>query len=222
MKRIHGGRAIVDIERLAIESGKIYALTGPNGAGKTTLLQMLAFIDRPDAGTIKFAGGLVEYDEKHLQPLRRRVVMVDQQPILFSMSVFANVELPLKLRNVKPAERKALVEEALRKVDMLAYSDALGGRLSGGEIQRVAFARALVCRPEVLLLDEPTSNIDKQHQPIIEELIRKAGSEEGVSIIFSTHNLQLADQLANRHLTMESGRVEHAKSRREPDKGSIY
>jgi len=209
VKRIHGGRAIVDIDRLAIEIGKIYALTGSNGAGKTTLLQMLAFIDRPDTGTIRFAGGKVEYGEKHLQPLRRRVVLVDQQPILFSMSVFANVELPLKLRNVKIAERKALVEEALRKVDMLAYADAMGGRLSGGEIQRVALARALVCRPEVLLLDEPTSNIDKQHQPIIEGLIRKASSEDGISIVFSTHNLQLAGQLANRHLTMESGRVEH-------------
>ncbi|NLF97554.1 MAG: ATP-binding cassette domain-containing protein [Candidatus Riflebacteria bacterium] len=209
VKRIHGGRAIVDIERLAIEAGKIYALTGPNGAGKTTLLQMLAFLDRPDTGTIRFVGGTVEYGEKHLQSLRRRVALVDQQPILFSMSVFANVELPLKLRNIKTVERKALVEEALRKVDMLAYSAAMGGRLSGGEIQRVALARALVCRPEVLLLDEPTSNIDKQHQPIIEDLIRKAGSEDGISIVFSTHNLQLVGQLANRHLVMESGLVEH-------------
>jgi len=86
----------------------------------------------------------------------------------------------------------------------------MGGRLSGGEIQRVALARALVCRPEVLLLDEPTSNIDKQHQPIIEDLIRKASADDGISIIFSTHNLQQAGQLANRHLTMQSGRVEHA------------
>jgi len=210
VKRIHGGRAIVDIERLAIEAGKIYAITGPNGAGKTTLLQMLAFLDRPDTGAIEFAGGPVDYREKRLQSLRRRVVLVDQQPILFSMSVFENVELPLKLRGVGIAERKSAVDDALRKVDMLAFTDAMGGRLSGGEIQRVALARALVCRPEVLLLDEPTSNIDKQHQPIIEGLIRKASAEDHISIIFSTHNLQLADQLANHHLTIEGGKVEHA------------
>ncbi len=209
VKRIHGGRSIVDIERLAIESGKIYALTGPNGAGKTTLLQMLDFLDKPDAGTLRFAGAPVNYSEQYLQSLRRRVVMVDQQPILFSMSVFANVELPLKLRNMKSAERKTAVENALSQVDMLSFADAMGGRLSGGEIQRVALARALVCRPEVLLLDEPTSNVDKQHQPTIEGLIRRASYEEGISIIFSTHNLQLADKLANRRLAMASGRIEH-------------
>lgn len=207
VKRIRGGRAIVDIERLAIEAGKIYALTGPNGAGKTTLLQMLAFLERPDTGTIKFTGGQVDYREKYLQPLRQRVMLVDQQPILFSMSVFANVELPLKLRNIKISERKTVVEDALRNVDMLSFADAMGGRLSGGEIQRVALARALVCRPEVMLLDEPTSNIDKQHQPIIEDLIRIANSDYKASVIFSTHSMQLVEKLADHHLTMESGKI---------------
>ncbi|KAF1082377.1 MAG: ABC-type tungstate transport system, ATP-binding protein [Candidatus Rifleibacterium amylolyticum] len=206
VKRLHGERAIVDIEQLAIETGKIYALTGPNGAGKTTLLQMLAFLERPDTGTIKFAGESVDFCEKHLRPLRRRVVLVDQQPILFSMSVFANVELPLKLRNVKSAERKVSVENALRQVDMLAFAEAMGGRLSGGEIQRVALARALVCRPEVLLLDEPTSNIDKQHQPIIEDLIRIANSDYKATVIFSTHSMPLVEKLADWHLLMEAGK----------------
>ncbi|PKL49490.1 MAG: phosphate ABC transporter ATP-binding protein [Candidatus Riflebacteria bacterium HGW-Riflebacteria-2] len=207
VKRIHGGRAIVDIERLAIETGRIYALTGPNGAGKTTLLQMLAFLEAPDVGNISFAGSPVLYSEKQLQPLRRRVVLVDQQPILFSMSVYANVEFPLKLRKVAAGARKLAVEEALRRVDMLAFANAKGAHLSGGEIQRVALARALVCRPQVLLLDEPTSNIDKHHQPIIEGLIKNANAEDRISIIFSTHNAQLVEHLADSYLTMEAGKI---------------
>ncbi|HAE40949.1 MAG TPA: phosphate ABC transporter ATP-binding protein [Candidatus Riflebacteria bacterium] len=207
VKRVHGGRAIVDIEKLELEAGRIYALTGPNGAGKTTLLQMLAFLDSPDTGTIEFAGKPVMHSETKLQPLRRRVILVDQQPLLFSMSVFANVEIPLKLRNIPVAERKVMIEEVLRRVDMLAFADAMGSRLSGGEIQRVALARALVCRPEVLLLDEPTSNIDQRHQPVIEGLIRSARACDKISVVFSTHSLPLVDKLADSCLHMDNGKI---------------
>lgn len=207
VKRIHGGRAIVDIEKLSIEAGRLYALTGPNGSGKTTLLQMLAFLDAPDIGLIEFSGQPVIYSEKQLQPLRRRVVLVDQQPILFSMSVFHNVEIPLKLRGYSAAERKKAVDEALNKVDMLSFADIMGSRLSGGEIQRVAMARALVCRPEVLLLDEPTSNIDRHHQPVIEDLIRSACTDDKISVIFSTHSPQLVEKLADHCFQIENGKI---------------
>jgi len=207
VKRIHGGKAIVDIAQLNVEPGKIYALTGPNGAGKTTLLQMLAFLDAPDAGTVTFMGNQVLYSEKQLQPLRRRVIMVDQQPILFSMSVYRNVEFPLKLRGLSEAARKTAVEEALKNVDMLSFADVMGSHLSGGEIQRVALARALVCQPEVLLLDEPTSNIDKNHQPIIENMIRSASKNDKISVVFSTHSMQLVEQLADHCLSMEAGKI---------------
>jgi tungstate transport system ATP-binding protein len=205
--RMHGGRAIVDIDKLELEAGRIYALTGPNGAGKTTLLQMLAFLDAPDTGTVEFAGKTVIYTEKKLQPLRRRVMLVDQQPILFSMSVYRNVEFPLKLRGQAVAERHAAVEEALRKVDMLDFADVMGSCLSGGEIQRVALARALVCKPEVLLLDEPTSNVDKKHQPIIESMIHSARDKDKISVIFSTHSMQLVEKLADCRLNMENGKI---------------
>ena len=207
VKRIHGGKAIVDIPQLNIEAGKIYALTGPNGSGKTTLMQMLAFIDAPDIGTVTFMGTPVVYSEKQLQPLRRRVVIVDQHPILFSMSVYHNVEFPLRIRNQSAAARKAAVEEALNKVDMLAFADVMGSHLSGGEIQRVALARALVCRPDVLLLDEPTSNIDKNHQPIIESMIRIASQSDKVSVLFSTHSMWLVEQLADHCLNLENGKI---------------
>lgn len=207
IKRIHGGKSIVDAEQLTIEPGRIYALTGPNGAGKTTLLQMLAFLDAPDQGVVTFMDKPVIYAEKHLQPLRRRVVLVDQQPVLFSMSVFQNVEFPLKLRGQSAAERRKVVEEALKRVDMLSFADVMGSRLSGGEIQRVALARALVCRPEVLLLDEPTSNIDKHHQPIIESMIRSANQNDKISVIFSTHSMQLVEELADCCLHMEAGKI---------------
>jgi len=207
VKRIHGGKSIVDAEQLTIEAGGIYALTGPNGAGKTTLLKMLAFLDAPDLGVITFMDKPVVYAEKHLQPLRRRVVMVDQQPILFSMSVFHNVEFPLKLRRQDVVERRIIVEEALRKVDMFSFAHVMGSYLSGGEIQRVALARALVCQPEVLLLDEPTSNIDKHHQPIIENMIRSANQKDKISVIFSTHSMQLAKELADGCLHMEAGKI---------------
>lgn len=209
--RIHGERTIVDIPSLNLEPGKIFALTGPNGAGKTTLLQLLAFLVAPDRGSITFNDQPVIQLEQFLQPVRRRIIMVDQNPVLFSMSVFKNVELPLLLRKKQPAhEHRALIEAALEEVDMLSAAEVMGSRLSIGEIQRVALARAMVCRPEVLLLDEPTSNIDKHHQPIIENLLRQVNKKNKVSIIFSTHSMQLVEQLADHLLVMENGKINHS------------
>lgn len=208
---IHGDRTIIDIPQLGLEPGKIYALTGPNGAGKTTLLQLLAFLVAPDKGNIMFNGQLVVQSEPLLQPIRRRIVMVDQNPVLFSRSVFKNVELPLLLRKNQPAhDHRALVEAALKEVDMLAAAEVMGSHLSIGEIQRVALARAMVCSPEVLLLDEPTSNIDKPHQPVIENLLRQTNKKGKVSIIFSTHSMHLVEKLADHLLVMENGKIKQS------------
>ena len=162
--RVFDDRTVVDIPALSIEAGGRYALLGPNGAGKTTLLDILAFLERPTTGTIAFRSKPVDFSRQRLRRLRQQVVMVAQSPILFTTTVFQNVAFGLKVRKIRGKERRKRVEDALEQVGMAAFSGAMAHRLSGGETQRVALAQALAVSPKVLLCDEPTANVDAEHQ----------------------------------------------------------
>ena len=207
LEKIFGGRKIFDIDRFSIRSRRIYSLTGPNGAGKTTLLKILAFLDRPSAGEIRFCGKPVVQVEGDLLDLRRQVVMVDQSPLLFTGTVIDNVEFGLKMRNFPAAERKKRAIEALQKVGMEQFAPAEAHRLSGGETKRVALARALAIRPKVLLCDEPTANVDSEHQKIILDILADINRREKTSIIFSTHYQSLEQQLAHFCLHIQQGHL---------------
>jgi len=209
LRKTFGGRDVLNIPELTIEKGKIYALLGANGTGKTTLLNLLAFLDTPSDGEILFDSDKVNYAEKELKKLRRKVIMLDQQPILFSTSVFKNLEFGLKIRKVNKAERRRCIEEALDTVGMTEFINAQAIHLSGGESQRVALARVLVLQPEVLLCDEPTSNVDRANQSIIIDLLRELNSRKKLSIIFSTHDHNLALTLAHQTINLDQ-RMEHA------------
>ncbi|WP_136795323.1 energy-coupling factor ABC transporter ATP-binding protein [Desulfosediminicola ganghwensis] len=201
------GRKILDIEELAIKPGKIYTLIGPNGAGKSTLLNVLAFLDRPEHGALSFKGERVEYSARQLLELRRRVVLLDQYPILFTGPVWKNVEFGLKVRGVDKAERRKRVVEVLDLVGMEKFIEADAHKLSGGETKRVALARALAVRPEVLLCDEPGANVDKENQEIILALLGKINKSYGTSVIFSTHYLSQGRRLADHSLMLEHGQL---------------
>ncbi len=206
LTRVHRGRIILDIPALTIPVGKISCLIGPNGAGKSTLLHLLAFLDTPSSGTISFCSTPVRYVEKALQPLRRRVVLVDQYPILFTGSVLKNLEFGLKVREIEKNRRRDMIEEALQMVGMEDFLHAEAHKLSGGETKRVALARALVVKPEVLLCDEPTANVDAENQEIIESILERANGKEKISILFATHSLSQAQRLADQTLTLKDGR----------------
>ncbi|MFH0783893.1 MAG: ATP-binding cassette domain-containing protein [Pseudomonadota bacterium] len=207
LTRVHQGRTILDIPELAIHAGQITSLIGPNGAGKTTLLQLLSFLDIPSSGIITFRSSPVRFVEKALWPLRQRVVLVDQYPILFTGTVRKNLDFGLKVRKIEKKKRSHLIEEALEMVGMQDFIDAEAHKLSGGETKRVALARALVIKPDVLLCDEPTANVDAENQEIIQSILELANKKEKISILFATHLLSQAERLSDQTLVLKDGRL---------------
>ena len=207
LRKVYDGRPVLDLETLSLEKGKVLGLLGPNGAGKTTLLQILGFLSDPSSGDLRFENKRVVFTGGRLMDLRRRVVFVQQQPILFTSTVLKNVEFPLKIRNTPKERRNRVVEELLDLVGMKAFRYAKAHKLSGGETQRVAIARALACSPEVILLDEPTANVDVENQITIERIIQEINRSKGISVIFTTHNMVQASRLADETIFLFEGKV---------------
>lgn len=212
LTRSHGSRTVLNIDKLEIGSKQIYTLIGPNGAGKTSLLHILAFLDQPSSGTMHFLDERVLYEENQLCALRRKVVLLDQNPIMFTGSVRKNVEFGLQVRKVAKKIRRQLVQEALEMVGMERFADYDAQGLSGGETKRVALARALVLQPEVLLCDEPTANVDNENQEIILKIIERINKERQCSIIFSTHYLSQGQRLADHTLLLQNGALSDVAS----------
>ncbi len=207
LKKAYNHRTVLDIEDLTLEKGQVTGLLGPNGAGKTTLLKILSFILEPSLGEIRFKGKRVDFAGGNLKDLRRKVVLVQQQPILFTSTEANNVAFPLRIRKIEKTEREDLVEELLELVGMLSFRDAMAHRLSGGETQRVAIARALACSPQVILMDEPTANVDVENQIVIERIIGEIRQKRHISVIFTTHNMIQASRLAEKTVSLFEGRV---------------
>lgn len=212
LKRNHGSRTVLNIEKLEIWPNQIYTLIGPNGAGKTSLLKILAFLDKPSSGSLHFLDNQVSFEEKKLYALRRQVVLLDQSPIMFTGSVWKNVEFGLQVRKVPAKERRRRIEEALELVGMEGFANYDAQGLSGGETKRVALARALVLEPEVLLCDEPTANVDNENQEIILNIIERINKERQGSIIFSTHYLSQGQRLADHTLLLQNGTLSNIVS----------
>lgn len=207
LKRVNGNRALLDIDHLEIEEGRIYALLGANGAGKTTLLETLAFLEPPTSGSIEFMGKTVSFGEQDMQQLRRDVIMIDQFPILFSGTVHSNLDFGLKIRKITQSKRERIIDEYLDLVDMHSFKWEQAQRLSGGETQRVALARALSLSPKVFLCDEPTSSVDVENQNAITAILRHVNETQNISIIFTTHDRLQAANLAQHTVVLDHGRI---------------
>ena len=205
LTKFFGRRKVLDVPELNLEKGTILGLLGPNGAGKTTLLEILSFLIKPDSGRILYDGRPVDQGANGLVSLRREVVLVPQTPILFTTTVYKNVEFGLKVRKILPADREKTIMEALELVGMRNFASYPAHKLSGGETQRAAIARALACRPKVVLMDEPTANVDVENQIAIEGIIRDINNDKGLSVIISTHNQLQAARLTNRNIFLFRG-----------------
>ncbi|MBN2059243.1 MAG: ATP-binding cassette domain-containing protein [Deltaproteobacteria bacterium] len=203
----YNGRVVLDLPAVSFQRGSIIGLLGPNGAGKTTLLEILGFLLAPTSGEVRHLGEKVDYGNSGIINLRQKVVLVQQKPILFSTTVYKNIEFPLKIRKKPMVERKAIIGDLLRMVGMEDFCYARALHLSGGETQRVAIAQALACSPEVILMDEPTASVDVENQIIIERIIRDINKEKGISVIFTTHDLIQAARIADETLFLFDGRV---------------
>lgn len=191
----YGPRTVLDVGRLEIQRGEILALVGPSGAGKSTLLRLLAFLERPSRGTLQYEGRPVGEQWPDLAA-RREVTMVFQRPQLLRRSVADNVAYGLRLRGKKDAAGK--VTAVLEQLGLAELAEASARTLSDGEMQRVALARALLLAPKVLLLDEPTANLDPYNVRLIEAIVLRANREAGVTAVMVTHNIFQARRLASR------------------------
>jgi tungstate transport system ATP-binding protein len=205
--KIYGGRRVVDIPELKLEKGVICALLGPNGSGKTTLLEILSLLIPPTSGKLRYKRIGINFSGKNPTSLRREIVMVQQNPVLFSTTVRKNLEFCLKIRGVAPEAREKIIDESLDLVRMREFNNAAAQKLSGGETQRVAIARALVCSPKVIFFDEPTANVDVENQDVIERTMREINDEKKISVTFTTHNVAQATKLSSRVISLFSGKV---------------
>jgi tungstate transport system ATP-binding protein len=203
---IRGGRPILEVESLELPEGDFTAVVGPNGAGKTTLLRLLAFLVRPDAGTLFFRGKATRGPAES-PAVRRGVTLVMQDPYLFSGSVLSNARYGLRVRGVRGEEASARAREALDRMGILHLADRKAATLSGGEGKRLAVARALATEPEVLLLDEPTADVDRENRARMEDVIRTLSRETDMAVILSTHDEDQAGRLASRVLSLDAGKI---------------
>ncbi|HEV8595470.1 MAG TPA: phosphate ABC transporter ATP-binding protein [Thermoplasmata archaeon] len=199
------GRPVLRDVRLAVEPGEVFAIVGPSGAGKTTLLRCIDFLTVPDSGAVRYDGTEAPPDVAGRLALRRRIGMVAQNPLLFRGTVFYNASFGLCVRGVPDAIVAERTREALESVGLGDRLEAPAKSLSAGEAQRVAFARASVVRPDLLLLDEFTANLDPANVKALEEAVRAYASESGATIVLVTHNLFQAKRLAKRAALLLGG-----------------
>jgi len=206
VKRL-GERTLFDIDRLVLSAASAYVLTGMNGAGKSTLLRVLGGLERAEAGSVRFDGQAAAL---HPYPalLRHAIVYVHQHPVLFSTSVAHNIGYGLEVRGMAREQVGARVEQAMAWAGVTHLRDLDPSRLSGGEKQRVALARARVLGPKLLLLDEPTANLDGQAREQVIELIPTV-VEEGGSVVVACHDRDLIGLPGVQRLKLRDGHLEY-------------
>lgn len=207
-----GSVVAVDNISLEIEKGSLYFLLGPSGCGKTTLLRIIAGFYRPDAGRL-FSNSL---DITDLPPHKRNTGMVFQNYALWPhMSVWKNVEYGLKIRGVSESEKRSRVGKALEIVQMGSYAERSPNQLSGGQQQRIALARALVIEPNVVLLDEPLSNLDAKLRIEMRMQIKRIHSDLGITMIYVTHDQKEALSMADGMAILKDGLIVQTGAPRE-------
>jgi iron(III) transport system ATP-binding protein len=200
-----GGTTAVDRVSLEVGDGELFTLLGPSGCGKTTLLRLVAGFYAADGGEIRFGSRRVD----GLPPYARNIGMVFQNYALWPhMTVRGNVAYGLRLRKLSAAEIEHRLTAGLARVNLTGLEDRYPGQLSGGQQQRVALARALVLNPDILLLDEPLSNLDAKIRMQVRGEIRTLQKELGITTLYVTHDQEEALSLSDRVAVMRDGRVQ--------------
>lgn len=197
------GKTILDNISADIGAGDFIAVIGPSGSGKSTFLKLCAHLISPTCGNILYQGkNIIEYSPTEL---RRKIAYCFQIPYLFGDSVMDNLNFPFYIRNINPdTERINKLFSMFNMSTDLLSKDV--NNLSGGEKQRLSLIRTLICKPEVLLLDEITSALDEDNTRLVEDIITSL-NEEGVTILWITHNLEQGRRHANKALTIEAGKI---------------
>ena len=190
---------------LEIERGKVVTVLGPNGSGKSTLLRIIAALEQPTSGDIRFDGKVI--DLKDNGSWRKRTTLVFQQPVVLRGSVFDNVAYGLRQRGILSEDIEKRVLEALHLLGLGALAERNARSLSGGEKQRLSIARAIVLETDVLLLDEPTVNLDPESLGIVKKFILGLRERQDMTVVLATHDMEIARDLSTNVLLLSGGRV---------------
>lgn len=202
LTREYDGKKVLDITEGFVAGGSRTAVVGPNGSGKSTLLNIIAGLDQPTTGRVFYGS-----DQQELDEVSRDITMVFQKPYLITASVEKNIAYPMRLRGYGDAEIEKRVAELCRELGLTELRKRRSWKLSGGEIQKVSLARALSFQPKLLLLDEPTANIDPATTAEIERILVKINNDIGTTIMFVTHNLAQARRVCNRIIFLNKGQL---------------
>jgi iron(III) transport system ATP-binding protein len=210
VSKLYGDKRVVDDVSLEIGAGEFLVILGPSGCGKTTTLRMIAGLETPDAGSISIGGRMASDPERgvFLRPEQRDIGMVFQSYAIWPhMTVFENVAFPLRARGTKRALLRGQVEAVLETVGLAGFGGRSASALSGGQMQRVVLARALVYQPGMLLFDEPLSNLDLKMREHLRVELKQVQQRTGLTCVYVTHDQTEAVELADRIAVMNGGRV---------------
>jgi len=203
----HGESVVLDVDSLVVEAGQVLCLVGPTGSGKSTLLKILANVDAPTSGDLHMRGERVGAGGLSLVQ-QRAMAMVFQRPLLLDRSVRENVAYGLAVRGAHSKEEETRrVDATLDRLGLTTFAERRARSLSGGETYLVALARSLVLEPDVLLLDEPTANLDPARVTLVESVVAAAREARGTTVVWATHNLFQARRCADRVALLLEGRL---------------
>lgn len=200
-------KEVLRVEHLILTKGCVYGIIGPSGSGKSTLLRIINLLTRPSSGELFYSGNPAPSNGPERLALQRRMSLVFQQTLLFKDSVWNNVAYGLKARGIPKAIMKERVNSLLEQVGLKEFASRRADTLSGGEAQRVAIARAVAFEPELLLLDEPTANLDPGNIELIEEMITTLARTKAITVIMVTHNIFQARRIADQVIYINQGKI---------------
>lgn len=201
-----GGVPVLDVPSLRLQDGELVSLIGPNGSGKSSLLLALMCLLPRSSGEVRYRGNAVRSEGEAIA-YRRKVAMVFQDPLLFDESVYDNVASGLRIRGVDRAEVRPRVMEYLDHFELTDLARRSARKLSGGEARRVSLARALVVEPELVLLDEPFTNLDAPARRSIVDELERTIRNAATAVLLVTHDPAEALRLSDRMLVMRDGRI---------------
>ena len=206
--------AVSDVS-MSVSEGDIVGIMGPSGSGKSTLFRLINLLERPTRGKIVFDGNEISTSSPDVHLIRRKMALVLQKPSAMNRNVFNNVAFGLQLRQVEKGETERRVSDYLERLGLTESRERNARSLSGGEMQRMCFARSVIVEPKLLLLDEFTANLDPQNISILEKAVRDFVNQDGRAAVVITHNPFQAKRLCNRAaLMMNGGIVEEGETLR--------